>query len=269
MTLNNASSRPLYLQLQDFLLDEMESYVPEQKLPSERDLAERHGVSRMTARQALQSLQQRGLTYTQVGKGTYLKRLPVSRPLDKLSSFTDDMQEMSIRPHSQVLAAELIDASDQVAGQLKVATDSRVVLLKRLRLANQQPIAIETAYLAHSRCPGLLSGHDFSTHSLYAVLQERYGLNLAYAEQTIRADNANPNEQQLLSMADPTQVSVLRMDRVTFDSNEVPVEYVSSVYHGAYYEFRVSLRAAHAQLVMPMSVSTSSDDFSSDALRRH
>jgi GntR family transcriptional regulator len=249
----NTVSRPLYLQIQDTLLEEMagEAYGLDGKLPSERELAERFAVSRMTARQALQSLQQRGLTYTQAGKGTYVKRLPVQQPLGKLSSFTADMHDLGIVPHSRVLGAGLILADALIAQKLQVAVQSSVVYLKRLRIANQQPLAIETAHISHVRVPGILSRHDFSRESLYHVLEHDYGLSLAYAEQAIRADVADVEERHLLHMEEATPGPVLRINRVTFDAANAPLEYVSSVYHGAYYEFCVSLRAARAQIVMP------------------
>lgn len=82
-------------------------------------------------------------------------------------------------------------------------------------------------------------------------MQEVYGIRLAYAEQTFRADLADSTERRLLNMADGTPHIVLRVTRVTFDSADQPIEYVSSAYHGAHYEFQVSLRAVRAQVVLP------------------
>jgi GntR family transcriptional regulator len=248
--LNSASSRPLYLQIKDILLNEIAQgqYDGAGKLPSERELSKRFNVSRMTARQALQHLQQSGIIYTQIGKGTYVKDRPLHQNLEKLSSFSEDMEELGIRPHSQVLRAELIGADAEIGARLKLATDTPVVLLKRLRFANHQPVAIETAHIAHSRCPGLLNHHDFTKESLYHVLSEVYGLTLSHAEQIIGADVASPDERDLLRIAPESPAPILRIRRVTFDTKDEPVEYVKSVYHGMFYEFSVSLHATRAQV---------------------
>ncbi|MFN7208810.1 MAG: GntR family transcriptional regulator [Aggregatilineales bacterium] len=251
--LKNNASRPLYLQIQDILLKEIQAGVYDVggKLPSERELAERFKVSRMTARQALQSLHQHGLVYAQVGKGTFVRQAAFKQGLESLSSFTEDIRALGQVPRSQILLAQVLPADEIVAERLQLALHSPVCVLKRLRFANQQPLAIETAHLPHVSCPGLLDRHDFTRESLYRILQEVYGIRLAYAEQTFRADLADSTERRLLNMADGTPPIVLRVARVTFDSADQPIEYVSSAYHGAHYEFQVSLRAVRAQVVLP------------------
>jgi len=251
--LKGNTSRPLYLQIQDILIREIQAgvYGTEGKLPSERELAERFEVSRMTARQALQSLHQHGLVYAQVGKGTFVRQAAFKQGLESLSSFTEDIRALGQVPHSQVLFAQVLPADELVAQRLHIPLHSPVAVLKRLRLANQQPLAIETAHLPHVRCPNLLNHHDFTHESLYRVLQEVYGIRLSHAEQTFRADLADSTEQRLLNMPDSTPYIVLRVTRVTFDSTDQPIEYVSSAYHGAHYEFQVSLRAVRAQVMLP------------------
>jgi GntR family transcriptional regulator len=251
--LKGNTARPLYLQIQDILLSEIQAgvYGTEGKLPSERELADRFKVSRMTARQALQSLQQHGLVYAQVGKGTFVRRAAFKQGLETLSSFTEDIKALGQVPRSQVLFAQVLPADEIVAQRLQIALNSPVCALKRLRFANQQPLAIETAHLPHAVCPNLLSRYDFAHESLYRVLQDAYSIRLAHAEQTFRADLADSTERRLLNMADGTPHLVLRVTRVTFDSADQPIEYVSSAYHGAYYEFQVSLRAMRAQVMLP------------------
>lgn len=251
--LKGNTARPLYLQIQDILLKEIQAgvYGTEGKLPSERELAERFKVSRMTARQALQSLHQHGLVYAQVGKGTFVRRAAFKQGLESLSSFTEDIRALGQVPHSQVLFAQVMPADEIVAQRLQIPLHSPVSVLKRLRFANQQPLAIETAHLPYACCPNLLSRHDFTHESLYRVLQEVYGIRLAYAEQTFRADLADATERRLLNMADGALNIVLRVARVTFNSTDQPIEYVSSAYHGAHYEFQVSLRAVRAQVMLP------------------
>ncbi|HEX9118351.1 MAG TPA: UTRA domain-containing protein, partial [Anaerolineae bacterium] len=116
----------------------------------------------------------------------------------------------------------------------------QVFLLARLRLADEEPMAIETAYLSHTLCPNLIE-HDFAVESLNAVLENDYSLRLVQAEQVIEAALAAPDELRLLELTAPA--AILRMQRLTFAGPGLqPVEYVISTYRSDRYKFRSTLR---------------------------
>jgi GntR family transcriptional regulator len=253
MGTDESSSEPLYHQIQQVLAQEIRQgrYDLTGRLPSERALAERFGVSRMTARQAVQALRQGGGVYNRVGKGTYVRKLPFQHKLGQLISFSEDMRTAGIEPSSRVLQAEIIHCDEDIASRLNLEPGSRVAKLRRLRLANQKPVVIDTCYLQDALCPRLLEEHDFSRESLFRVLRHDYGLTLARADQTIRAGVANDEESDLLAIRDDPYPLVFYLHGVCYTSRDWPVEYSFSVYRATFYEFHVSLHGTRARITVP------------------
>lgn len=241
MTLEPHSATPLYIQIKDLLLQKIEAgvFAVGERLPSERELSDEYCVSRMTARQALQLLQQSGLTRTQVGKGTYVSRR-INQELRELTSFTQEMINNGLRPSSRVLHAAVHPADAEIADRLSAQLGEEIVVLTRLRLANQKPIAIETAHLRHVLCPQILSKHNFAVESLYEVLQGRYGMRLIWARQVIAARMPDAGERKELNL--PVHVPVLSLARVTYSDADQSIEYVRSCYHGERYQLHTVLR---------------------------
>lgn len=210
-----------------------------QRIPSERELSAALGVSRMTLRQALLEMTSDGILYTRSGKGTYVAERKIEQPLQRLSSFTQDIAGRGMRPASQVLEQELLSAPLELAGVLQVPPGSEIVRIRRLRLADGQPLALETSHLPHALCPGLLR-HDLSRTSLYELLGTEYGVVLGSAKQTIEASQPVAEEHQLLRL--PDGVPVLRIHRLTSSVEDRLVEFVRAVYRGDRYQLHVELR---------------------------
>jgi len=231
---------PLYLQVKQTLEAEIQQgkYAQHGRLPSERELCERFGVSRMTARQALKELERQGLVLSRVGKGTFINEPKIDQQLHNLTGFSQDISSRGARPSSVVLVAQVIAATPQIATVLKLLEGAEVVELSRLRLSNELPLCIETAYIPHYLCPNILS-NDFSRQSLYAVFQRDYGHRLIRAEQTMEAGLANGRELELLHMTAPA--AVLRIERLTYNQNDALLEYVVSAYRGDRYKFHLTL----------------------------
>lgn len=242
MTLHHDSPVPLYVQIKDLLQTQIETgaYVIGQRLPSERELAQRFNVSRMTARQALQSLAQEGLTSSRVGKGTFVSPPRINQELRTLTSFSEDMRERGMAPNSRVVRAEVVQADREIAGRLHIPPKSEIVLLSRVRLADDQPLALETTHIPTAQFPGLLDHHDFSRESLYDVLQADYGCHLVWADQMIQACMPSEAEREALNL--DARTPVLRLARVTYNQYDQPVEFVRSVYRGDQYQLRAVLR---------------------------
>ena len=197
------------------------------------------GVSRMTIRQALLEMTADGTLYTRTGKGTYVAERKIEQPLQRLSGFTQDMLARGMRPASRVLSQELLPAPFELAQALGIAPGSEVVRIRRLRLADDHPVALESAHLSHALCPGLLD-HDLAETSLYEVLRSRYGVTLGSARQTIEASQAVAEERQLLEL--PLRVPVLRIHRLTSGTDGRIVEFVRAAYRGDRYQLNVELR---------------------------
>ncbi len=231
------SAVPLHIQLADLLrlqIDRKE-LCPHDRLPSERDLCLRYGISRITVRKALSTLTQEGLVYSTVGKGTYVAEPRYDEELQPLSSFTQDLERRGVRSTSQVLSATLVLADDELAERLNILRGAEVVRLHRLRLANDLPIAIQTAHLVHHLCHGLLH-FDFSQRSLFEVLRSEYHLQLARTDTTIEAALATAEEARLLQLRRPAAV-LISLQTTYLDHGDV-IEFTRSVFHAERYKLR-------------------------------
>ena len=231
---------PLYVQLHDTLQADIHAQrlKPHQQLPSEREFCARFHVSRMTVRQALIGLTRDGLIYSRVGKGTFVGEPKIDQQLKTLTGFSQEMSSRGSTPSSRVLEAKLQSVSADLAQVIRVPVGTEIALLTRVRFADGVPLAIETVHLPHALCPNLLH-HDFSTESLYDVLEREYGYRLTRAEQTIEAALANPRDIAMLQLVPPAPVLV--MERLTFTDQDVLIEYVQSTYRGDRYKFRSAL----------------------------
>lgn len=239
--LNTNSSIPLYIQLKELLARKirMGELKPHDRLPSERDLCKQYGISRMTVRQALQMLVKEGILYTAVGKGTFVSEVIFEQD-HALTGFSEQMKRANLTASSKVLEVTIIAAEGRIADKLEIPPNSGLIVLKRLRLGNGEPIAIETAHLPHNLFADLIS-YDFSKTSLYEVFRHVYGVTPTSALQSVEAALATAQEGQLLKLKLPA--AVLRIERVTRDQNGRVIEYVESVYRGDRYKFYANLQA--------------------------
>ena len=239
--INPDTSVPYYEQIRAYLLAKIESgeFKPHTQIPSERSLAEQFGVSRMTVKHAIKELISNGRLYTQVGKGTFVSDTPITQQLETLTGFSEDMQQLGKKTISRVLQAELIQATAKLAKELQTTIGTPVIFLKRLRVADDHPVALESSYLNASFCPHVLDKYDFATQSLYTVLRNEYAVKLSYAEQEIKARLATADEGKLLEIH--KDFPILHITRITFTENSKPIEYAESAYRGDRYIFRARL----------------------------
>jgi GntR family transcriptional regulator len=242
MSLDHDSTVPLYIQLKELLRAQIEAgvYPSGARLPSERELAQAFQMSRMTARQALQLLAKDGFISSRVGKGTFVRQPPIAQEMRYFTSFTEDMRHRGMTPRSRVIRAALDRADADVAEHLRLAAGTEIVVLSRVRLADDDPMVWEVCHLNRRLCPGILERHDFSQESLYHVLREVYGLKLIWAVETTGARMPNKEERELLDMGSRTPV--LNRTRVTYTEYDQPIEYVRAVCRGDRYQLRAVLR---------------------------
>ena len=241
-TVDRESAEPLYLQIRRAILQSIHAgdLTPHQRVPSERELSEAMGISRMTVRQALQTLINDGYLYTVPGKGTFVGRDPkIEQNLQRLSGFTEEVRAQGFRAGSRLLDIAVVPAEAYQARHLKVTEGTPLFRISRQRLVDSVPVAVEHAYLITSKFPGL-DQVDLEKHSLYAVLQGQYGAQLVRAEQWIEAREANAQVAPLLDIT--PGAPVLAMERVTYTHSGQPVEFVVSFYRADRFRLKVELR---------------------------
>ncbi len=241
MQLRSDSTVPLYMQLKTILASQINrgELRPHEKLPSERQLCRDFGISRMTVRHALSSLAHGGLVYTQPGKGIFVADPRLSLNVQvSLAGWSEDILRSGSIPSSILLEACLCPATLELARALHVTEGEELVRIGRLRMVDNVPLAVQTAYLPHRLCPDILR-YDLATQSLLHVLGKEYGLRLARAEETVRAMLASPEELELLGLSDPAPV--LSAERTTYlDTGEV-IEFSQGTFCGEWYRLKFGL----------------------------
>ncbi|MGY2893984.1 GntR family transcriptional regulator [Deinococcus sp. UYEF24] len=229
-----AEAAPLYVQifrtLRTAILEGQ--LFPEGTLPPERELAHDLGVTRTTVRRALRQLEEEGLLKRYKGSGTYLSA-PLEQPLNTLTGFSQDMARYGLQAGVIWLNRERGLPTSEESFSLSLSLSSEVSRLKRLRTANDEPIALELAVLPVSVLPDpFLVGH-----SLYDHLAES-GIHPGRALQRLKAGAAEAAEAELLHIAPGSPV--LHIQRLVFIDNR-PIEFTKSTYRGDRYEFVVEM----------------------------
>jgi GntR family transcriptional regulator len=235
MTLNRASRLPFYAQLHDELRAAIRrgTYKPGDLLPTETELMTHFGASRITVRQALDLLVQQGLVYRRRARGTFVAHPTVEQGLVRIVSFTEDMRRRGLRPATRVLSAGRVAATAGLAERLGVEPGTELARLERLRLANGEPMSVEESFLVHSACPGILKKHNYATYPLREALERDYGVLLARARQTIRAQAASQPVARALGVK--RGAPVLAIERVSFSQDNLPVEFLRVTYRADRY----------------------------------
>jgi GntR family transcriptional regulator len=149
-------------------------------------------------------------------------------------SFSDDMRSRGHVPGAKVLAFIQVEPEAEIRERLQLAQGEQTYMLKRLRLADDRPVAVETAHLPCRLCPGLID-EDLNNHSLYSILTEKYHLVPTWADAELDAQIATEEESDLLDLE--IGKPVLSARRVTFSANYDVIEVVKSVYRGDRFTF--------------------------------
>lgn len=224
---------PRYRDIADYVRGLIETGKPGDRLPSETELCERFGVSRMTVRQAIQLLATEGLLYRRAGQGTFIGSRRVPRPLGSPLSFTENMRQRGLRASSQLLTAAMIAPAPEDVAALQLTADVRhVVLLERLRLADDVPMAIERAILVPDLARVLES--DLEGGSLHVAI-EQFGRIPTRAEARVSARPSAARERKLLGQGSAGVVLCER--RVIVDQHSVPLEHTETCYAAERYDF--------------------------------
>jgi GntR family transcriptional regulator len=205
------SRLPLYQQIYELLRSKIlnGTWNVGDMLPTEFELMEEYGVSRVTIRQVFDRLGSEGLIYRQQGRGTFVAKPTLEQGLTRIISFTEDMHRRGLVPATKVLAAELIPAVKEVAEVLKIDAGENVAYIKRLRIANGEPMCIEESHLPHKLCEGILD-YDFANQPLREVLDKQYNIRIVRALQKIHACVATRRNGQIVGDFIPVSAVIHR-----------------------------------------------------------
>jgi GntR family transcriptional regulator len=222
---------PRYYEIEQALRTRIAELKADDPLPSDAMLCEEFGVSRMTARNAVQRLTQEGLVYRVPGRGTFVAEPPVHRQAGNLLSFTEEMRRRGRMPSSRLLAREVREPRPAEASRLQLEPGDEVIAVRRLRVADDEPLAIEEAVFPASIAP-LIQRADLEHGSLHDTLVEG-GHVPTMGRARLGAEAAGPDDALLLDIAPGSPLLVEK--RVIHDQDGRPLELCESRYAGARY----------------------------------
>jgi len=211
-----------------------------ESVPSEWELAELYGVSRLTVRNALDNLTRQGWLIRRHGVGTFVAHPNVTEITPSKLSFTDQMRAIGRKPSSRLISLQVVAADVQVANMLKLEQGEPVVEIVRLRLADGEPILLETSCLSQKRFPGLENATELTYSSLYDWLATHYQTPVAVMDQTLEPVLLSEVQAQQLETEPGTPAMLSKV--LAYTNGAEPIEYSWSVTRGDQCRFYFSFR---------------------------
>jgi GntR family transcriptional regulator len=223
--LTASAGPPVYARIEQWLMSLIsdETLLPGDKLPKEADLARSLGVSRMTLRQSLGSLEARGVVERIPGRqgGTFITEPKIECDITGLEGFTEQLRRGHVRASARIVSTGVVAATRAVARALEIVRGAEVYEIVRVRTARRTPLALERSYLPAAAFPGLLDRK--LTGSLYALLRRSYDEWPQTATECLEPFIATTAVAELLSV--PEGSALLLIERTASSANGRPIEY--------------------------------------------
>jgi len=209
------NGQPTYKRIQNVIRRRIENgqLMPGDVVDSERELAKLHKVSLMTARHALADLAREGIVERRRGAGTY-----VAPP---------QMASRGLVAQSNIISSGVLDDEPDIAARLSLSAASHLTMIERVRKAGDEPFALESCYLSAQEFPGLIAA-SLERGSLFSTLENRYGIELAYADEEIDVTAADIKTAELLAV--PRGSPLLRMRQLIYTNKGKAIIYVLGLY---------------------------------------
>ncbi len=237
MNLDKKSPIPVYYQLKTLIQKKIQSgeYEEGQLIPSERELSESYNISRMTVRQALNQMVAEGLLYREKGRGTFVAKRKIEQR--NIKSFSDSARSKGLVPSTKVLYFKKEKMREDIAQILDLSKDDEIYVIKRLRCANDIPVALEEVFIPVQFCPQL-ERFQLET-SLYRLIKEEYGVSVAFMDNIIEASAATADEKKLLRITSATPV--LRVSGVSYIDDDHKFSYERDAYRSDQYVYNARI----------------------------
>ena len=240
------TTAPIYRRIADDLRAQIEQRTlqPGAILPPEWELCERYGVSRMTVRQAYGVLERAQLIRRQRGQGTFVAPRRMQKLQHEMRSFSEEIESRGGVPSSRLLLFVRREPDEGAREFFALPQNELVWMIRRVRLRDDVPLALETAVLPCHLCPDL-DRFNLVTQSLYRVLENEYGLHLDHSVEEMSA--ARPDRQQKRVLEMPAGGAVLVIRRRAFARHNTPVEIGLTIYRADMYTAIVRAIRTHAE----------------------
>ncbi|NPV75722.1 MAG: GntR family transcriptional regulator [Anaerolineae bacterium] len=240
-TINPYDIIPKYYQLANILRQKILAgeWPPRTPIPSERVLESQYNISRTTIRQAIDYLEKQGFIYREHGRGTFVSPQKLQKGIQELTSFSEDMLRRGIQPGQIIQSIERLTPSEEVLQRLELPPDAKVLRVERIRLGDNIPIGLQTSFLKLAENQTITREDLDATGSLYRILQEKYNIIPTEADETLEVTLATPYEASLLQIK--PGAPLLLNERLLYNQNREPVEFVKILYRGDRYRYLIRL----------------------------
>ena len=237
--IDKTNRMPLYSQLMDLIINQIENehYKADDQLPSERELCDTYEISRSTVRQAIQELEKEDYIYRLQGKGTFISPERFKQNLLDFYSFTGEMKKIGKTPKSKVLNFEIIDCDEKIGVKLGLNTGDKVYKFTRLRIADDEPMMVETSYLPFIKFPRITK-EQLEEKPLYDVFKEDYNINITSAKEIFKSVLTREKEASILEYNQG--MPSMMIERITYSNNTI-IEYTKSIARGDRFEYSIIL----------------------------
>ena len=209
-------------------------------VPSEWELADLYGVSRLTVRTALDNLTRQGWLIRRHGVGTFVAHPNVTEISPSKLSFTEQMRAIGRQPSSRLISLHVVEADAELANMLKLEQGESAIEIVRVRLADGEPILLETSYLSQKRFPGLESATELTSSSLYEWLATHYQTSVTMMDQTLEPVLLKEDQAQYLESQTGTPAMLSKV--LAYTNGAEPIEFSWSVTRGDQCRFYFSFR---------------------------
>lgn len=236
--LDKDSRLPLYSQLMDILISDIENMEENEKIPSEREICEHYDVSRTTVRQAISELVKEGYIYKKLGKGTFVSSKKYNQNLQSFYSFTEEMKKIGKAPSSKVLNFEILTANKDIAKNMKISQDELVYKIIRLRLADGEPMMLETTYVPYNLFPGITK-EELNKKALYDIYSDTFNERVEYAEESFIPVLIQKDEAKTLQIEAGSPS--LKITRYAYNKYNKVIEYTVSTVRGDKFKYHLKL----------------------------
>lgn len=239
IVLSKNSKVPLYSQLMDILINEIENEMQEnEKILSEREICEKYDLSRATVRQATAELEKEGYIYKKHGKGTFVASKKINQNLQGFYSFTEEMKKRGKVPTTKVLKFEILPLNHEVAKKMHLTHGEIVYKFCRLRLADGESMMVETTYVPYNTFPGITK-ETLSNNALYDIFRDSFNQKVEYAEEEFLPILTNESEAKNLKIevGSPS----LKINRFAYNKFGKIIEYTVSIARGDKFRYTLKL----------------------------
>lgn len=228
---------PLYIRIHNQIKRDVEQHVYKvgDRIPAERQLAVKFGVSRMTLRQAIRTLEEEGILERRLGSGTYVANQKVQEKMSGIMSFTEITEANGQKPSSKLISYQIGKPSLSEKERLNLDSDEDVLRMERIRYADQTPICYEVVTIPYELVKNI-SKEDISTHLYEALSKNNY--EIGNVTEHISAAVANEQDARLLNARKGEALITRRQVTELSDGN--PFEYTRARYVAERFEFTFS-----------------------------